>query len=137
MFYPMFALAILSIGVATYLFSLRVFMSKSGRVDPRLFKLNKSKEMPDILVQTSNNFSNLFEIPVLFYAACLTAIATSQQTITLQALAWLFVLSRIIHTYIHLTKNKIIPRLFAFISGVILVLIMWLVLFFQQIGFFS
>lgn len=133
MFYPMFAMAILSIGVALYLFSLRVSMSKAGVVDPRVFKLNKSKDIPDILVQTSNNFSNLFEIPVLFYAACLAAIVTSQQTITLQILAWLFVLSRIIHTYIHLTRNKIIPRLFAFISGVILVLIMWIVLLLQQL----
>lgn len=133
MFYPMFAMVILSIGVALYLFSLRVRMSKAGAVDPRVFKLNKSKDIPDVLVQTSNNFSNLFEIPVLFYAACLAAIVTSQQTITLQILAWLFVLSRIIHTYIHLTRNKIIPRLFAFISGVILVLIMWIVLLLQQL----
>lgn len=133
MFYPMFAMVILSIGVALYLFSLRVRLSKAGEVDPRVFKLNKSKDIPDVLVQTSNNFSNLFEIPVLFYAACLAAIVTSQQTITLQILAWLFVLSRIIHTYIHLTRNKIIPRLFAFISGVILVLIMWIVLLLQQL----
>ncbi len=107
-------------------------MSKAGAVDPRVFKLNKSKDIPDILIQASNNFSNLFEIPVLFYAACLTAIVTSQQTITLQALAWLFVISRIFHTYIHLTRNKIIPRLLAFISGVILVLIMWIVLLVQH-----
>ena len=132
MFYPMFVMAILSIGVALYLFMLRVTMSKAGAVDPRVFKLNKSKDIPDILIQASNNFSNLFEIPVLFYAACLTAIVTSQQTITLQALAWLFVISRIFHTYIHLTRNKIIPRLLAFISGVILVLIMWIVLLVQH-----
>lgn len=133
MFYPMFAMAVLTIAVGFYLFCMRVSLSKSGKVDPRAFKLNQSKDIPDVLVQAANNFSNLFEVPVLFYIACLTAIVTSQQTITLQALAWLFVISRIFHTYIHLTRNKIIPRLIAFMSGVILVLIMWIVLLLQQI----
>lgn len=128
MFYPMFVMAILTIAVGLYLFVMRVRMSKAGKVDPRIFKLNKSKDLPDLLVQASNNFSNLFEVPVLFYVACLTAIVMQQQTMAMQILAWLFVISRLLHSYIHLTKNKIIPRLLAFITGVLLVLIMWILL---------
>lgn len=132
MFYPMFAMAMLTIGVGLYLFSMRVRMSKSGLVDPRVFKLNKSKDLPDVLIQTANNFSNLFEVPVLFYVACITAVVTQHQSLAMQVLAWLFVISRLAHTYIHLTKNKIIPRLIAFISGVLLVSIMWILLLLQM-----
>ena len=134
MFYPMFAMVILTIGVGLYLMLSRISMSRSGAVDPRVFKLNKSKDIPDKLLQAANNYSNLFEIPILFYIACITSMVLGSQNTVLLVLAWVFVISRFIHSFIHLTRNKIIPRLFAFATGVITVLIMWIFLLMQIIS---
>lgn len=133
MFYPMFAMVILTTIVGFYLMFQRISLSRSGEVDPRVFKLNKSKELPDKLIQISNNYANLFEVPILFYIACITSMIVGLQGFIMMALAWLFVISRIAHTYIHITRNKIIPRLIAFASGVIIVLIMWIILLLQFI----
>lgn len=133
MFYPMFVMVMLTTFVGFYLMFMRISFSRSGAVDPRIFKLNKSKDIPDKLVQAANNYSNLFEVPVLFYVACITSIIMGYQGYIMLALAWIFVISRIAHTYIHLTRNKIIPRLIAFISGVIVVFVMWLILLLQTI----
>ena len=128
MFYPMFAMVLLTLIVAGILLFSRINAAKSGSVDPRVFKLNQSKEIPDRLIQITNNYSNLFEIPHLFYIACLLAIVLQYESKLLIGMAWLFVASRVVHSGIHLTRNKIIPRLFAFLTGIICVLIMWILL---------
>ena len=43
----------------------------------------------------------------------------------LHPLSWLFVLSRIVHAYIHVTSNRVPRRFFAFIFGVAVLAIMW------------
>lgn len=134
MFYPMSAMVFLTVCIGFYLMSMRISMSRSGAIDPRIFKLNKSKELPDKLVQAANNYTNLFEVPLLFYIACITSIVMGTQNSLLIALAWLFVASRVAHSYIHLTNNKIIPRLVAFVTGVLTVLVMWIILLLQVIS---
>ncbi len=128
MFYPMFAMVMLTLCVAFFLLFLRIDAARSGKVDPRTFKLNQSKDIPDRLLQTANNFSNLFEIPVFFYLACLLCIVWQYQNLFMLGLAWLFVASRIVHTWIHINRNKLIPRLFAFSTSVVCVLLMWIML---------
>jgi hypothetical protein len=134
MFYPMFAMVMLTLCLAVFLLFLRVSAARSGKVNPRVFKLNQSKDIPDRLLQTANNFSNLFEIPLFFYLACLLCMVWQYQSSLMLALAWLFVASRVVHTWIHINRNKIIPRLFAFSTGVICVLIMWIILFLHLIS---
>jgi len=125
----MFTMVVLTLIVAGILLFSRINAAKSGSVDPRVFKLNQSKEIPERLIQITNNYSNLFEIPVLFYIACLLCMVWQFQSQLMLGLAWVFVASRIVHSWIHLTRNKIIPRLFAFLTSVICVLIMWIMLF--------
>jgi hypothetical protein len=134
MFYPMFAMVLLTLVVAGILLFSRINAARSGSVDPRVFKLNQSKEIPDRLIQITNNYSNLFEIPILFYIACLLCMVWQFQNQLILGLAWLFVASRVVHTWIHLTRNKIIPRLFAFLTGVICVLLIWILLFMQLVS---
>jgi hypothetical protein len=128
MFYPMFAMVVLTVFVGLSLMFQRIAHTRSGAVDPRIFKLNQSKDVPDKLIQLSNNYSNLFEVPILFYLACIVSMIVGFQGITMVTLAWLFVISRIAHSFIHMTMNKIIPRLIAFISSVIIVSVMWIIL---------
>ena len=47
-------------------------------------------------------------------------------------LGWCFVLSRFLHTYIHLGSNHILYRLSAFFLGWVVVLALWVILLYQH-----
>ena len=70
------------------------------------------------LINRSDNFTNQFELPVVFYALCLLFIIAGPVSGAVVAAAWVFVISRIIHTFIQTTNNVIFPnRFFVFLIG--------------------
>lgn len=128
--YPMAALAILSSVVLLIMLYQRVSAVKNKQMDFRFFKTYNYGTPPAYVVQSSRNYSNLFEMPVLFYAGCLLAITQELQSPTLLALAWGYVATRAVHSAIHLGPNKITPRLLAFAFSNIILTIFWIALFF-------
>lgn len=125
MLYPMFAMVLLTFAVAIHLFRLRVKAVKSGEIRLSQFRLNTG-ETPDAIAQASRNYTNLFEVPVLFYAAGTLAVTLDVQTLALMITAWLFVVARIIHSWIHLHGNNVIHRMRAYMLGNICVVLMWI-----------
>jgi len=124
MLYPMFAMVILTFAVAVRLFLLRIKAVKGGEMRLSQFRLNTG-EIPDAMAQTARNYTNLFEVPVLFYVAGAIALALGIQTPALVIISWVFVLARIIHSWIHLHGNNVIHRLRAYMLGNICVLAIW------------
>lgn len=80
---------------------------------------------PPIVRQASNCFRNQFELPVLFYVLVVLALLTRQTSDLFLVLAWLFVLSRIVHAYVYVTSNHIGWRFGAFAVGALVLLAMW------------
>jgi hypothetical protein len=128
MIYPLFAMVLLTIIVGAQLLNLRIRAVKSGQIRLSQFRLNQSIDIPDKITQASRNYSNMFEVPVLFYTAGCLALVLKHETIALIILAWLFVLARAIHSWIHLTGNNVIHRLRAFMAGNLCVIAMWILL---------
>ncbi len=90
---------------------------KSAAVDNNMW--------PEKIRQFSNNYSNQFELPLLFYTVIAFAILTASESMTLVYLAWGFVASRYVHTYIHTTYNKVRHRFYVFGLGILILLAMW------------
>ena len=128
MLYPMFAMILLTFTVAGYLLKMRIAAVKSGKVKLSAFQLNTGEDMPVKMLQAARNYTNLFEMPVFFYAAGTITLALHLDSPSLILLGWLFVASRIAHSRIHLTSNNVIRRLQAFMAGNICVLLMWIIL---------
>lgn len=124
MIYPMFAMVLLTFLIAFRLLFLRIKALKTGRMRLSQFRLNTG-DIPDEIVQTARNYSNLFEVPVLFYAAGTTAIAMGTESAAMTIIAWLFVLARAIHSLIHLTTNDVINRFRIYIVANLCVLAIW------------
>lgn len=82
----------------------------------------------DQATKIANNFKNQFEVPVLFFVVVAFALILKQADGWMTSLAWLFVLSRVAHTAVHLGTNVIKWRAFAFLIGVATLLTMWLTL---------
>lgn len=77
------------------------------------------------LINHSDNFKNQFELPVIFYALCLLYVATGTSSQAAVIAAWVFVISRIVHTLIQTTNNIIFPNRFSvFLIGSIALMVM-------------
>lgn len=126
MIYPMFAMVLLTFVVGGITFIARINSVKSGAVKARYYKVMQSTDVPEALIQKSNNFNNLFQIPTLFYAAGCLIISLGIVNQSAIVLSWLFVISRIVHSYIHITYNHILHRIYAFMAGNLCILLLWI-----------
>ncbi len=111
--------------VSLSLVSYRFYLVRKGIVHPGYFKFNKGGKPPRHHDALEHNYSNLFEVPTLFYSIVTIAIATNHIDSTLVTLAWLFVGFRIAHTLIHVFYNNILHRLSVFFAAYVVVGIMW------------
>jgi hypothetical protein len=124
--YPMAALVFLTFFMMYMILFLRVKAVRARKISPRYYKLYKNGEEPDTLVTVGHNYSNLLELPLLFYVVCVIAIGLDQNAEYFVLHAWAFVALRYIHSYIHTTYNHILHRLFAFAASGFVLLSMWI-----------
>ena len=123
--YPMLALVVLTFVIGFAMGISRLMSAKKGLVDRRYFKLLTGYTPPDYIAKLSRNFSNLLEVPVLFYAVSIIVLALNINNQLMLGFAWVFFLLRIIHSIIHVTYNNPIHRFLVFLISSSVVLIMW------------
>jgi len=124
---PMFTIVLLTFIVMLLTGRARFRAVKNG-LDPRYFKTYTVGNPPEDVLTTGRHFSNLFEVPVLFYVACLAAMQLDLHSIWYVGLAWGFVFMRILHAYIHLTSNHVLKRMRVFSASVVIIMMMWVML---------
>jgi hypothetical protein len=78
-------------------------------------------------LQVGYCFANQLELPVLFYVLTILSIMTHHADVIFVVLAWIFVLSRGAHAFVHTTSNKVTQRGPLFGIGMLVLLIMWLI----------
>ena len=125
MIYPMATLILLNIIVVSLMLFFRVKAVRSRKVSPRYFKRNKGKDLPDHLEGLSQNYNNLLELPLLFYIVCLSIIVLKLNVEDFMVYAWLYVFFRYVHSYVHITYNNILHRLFSFAASCVVLIAMW------------
>ena len=124
--YPMAAMVLLTALVLTRMVLGRFAAVKRGEVDARFYKTQQGDEgEPRLAAQRTRHFVNLFESPVLFYAACITAMVVGQGSGAIVWLAWVYVACRVVHAFVHMGSNKIPPRMFVYGASWIVLLAMW------------
>ncbi|TGD99033.1 MAPEG family protein [Methylobacterium nonmethylotrophicum] len=123
---PVFVQVLLTFGLLFWTGRVRFAAARAGAVKLRDISLGE-RSWPAPVQQVSNAFGNQFELPVLFYVVVGLALATRQADPLFVGLAWLFVLTRIVHAGIYATRNVVIRRFQAFLAGAIVLMAMWLV----------
>ena len=124
--YPMFAMVLVTATVLGILFRSRVRAVREQKVSTKYFRVYQGETEPEESAQASQHFSNLFEAPVLFYAACLTAMVTGQKSLLILLLAWVYVAARVIHAVIHLGSNRLRSRIRAYFGSWLVLLALWI-----------
>lgn len=128
--YPVFVQVLLTFAVYGLLAVARaraISTMNRGRGNPDL-ALGRV-EWPEDAIKRAANQRNQFELPVLFYAVTAFALIVSAADFLMVVLAWLFVLTRILHAAIHIGPNKVRWRSPMFALGVLILAIMWVKLF--------
>src|SRR5262245_7853855 len=113
--YPVFVQAFLTFAVLIALAAAR------GRAIKTMARQRGHPELamgpvvwPDDAAKRAANLRNQFELPVLFYVVVAFALITRGADSVMIVLAWLFVLTRLIHAAIHVGPNKVRWRTPAF-----------------------
>jgi hypothetical protein len=124
--YPMFAMVLLTAMVLVILFRSRVRAVREGKVTTKYFRIYQGETEPAETAKPARHFANLFEAPVLFYAGCLAAMVTHDAGGLIQALAWLYVAARAVHTSIHLGANRLGRRINAYFASWLVLMALWI-----------
>ena len=125
-FGPVSVLALWTLLVLAMTGARRIRAAQSGRIPRNAFRLGESAEVPPDIAVVNRNFMNLLEAPVLFYVVCISLYVTRQVNTAMVALAWVYVLLRVVHSFIHLTSNRIVHRLIAHAASNFVLLAIWL-----------
>lgn len=123
--FPMFAMVILTYVVAGIMLKTRVQAVREG-MDVRYFKTYNHGQPPEQVLRVDRHYTNLFELPLLFYVGCTVAMLVSATGFWINFWAWLFVIARVLHAFIHIRTNKIPHRMRAFGLGALAILGLWI-----------
>ena len=121
------AMAVLVLLVGLRLIQNRVSEMKAKQIHPQA--TSNSIQITSQLenVQAADNYKNLFEAPILFYALCAVALATNHTPNWLVWGVWAFVVLRYLHSFIQCTYNKVIHRLPVFLTSFFLITALWII----------
>jgi hypothetical protein len=122
---PVIALVLLTAVVWTRLYVERIRELRQRRIDPQALATSAAAAQMLQRVQASDNFRNLFEVPVLFYALC-AVLASAQHVSSFFVIgAWVYVALRYIHSFIHLTYNRVMHRFAVYVLSTVILFVLW------------
>jgi hypothetical protein len=122
-FWPMLAQVGLTYGIYVLVSKRRIAAVTAGEAKVGDFKIPTNE--PERSASATRNLINQYELPVLFYACCLTLFVLGAAGTAAVVLAWAFAAARYAHAYVHVTSNRVKYRRPAFIVGFLILLVMW------------
>lgn len=132
---PMILLPVFVLVAQIFVLSLWMGLERNRAISSREVHIRDvalSKEgWPSRAKQISNAYHNQYELPVLFFILVAFALITRKADLIFVALSWAFVILRIVHMLIHTTSNRVPRRFFAYVGGLLVLIVMWAYFAFQ------
>ncbi|MGB8816362.1 MAG: MAPEG family protein [Rhizobiaceae bacterium] len=125
-FWPMLVQAFLTFGIYILVSYRRVSSVRAGLARPADFRVPSIEPAPS--ATAARSLINQFELPVLFYGACLVLFVLGAAGQIAVFTAWLFALSRVIHALVHVTSNRLRFRRPLFIIGFFSAFALWILI---------
>lgn len=124
-FLPMLVVVALTFIAFVRMATARGAAVKAGH-DPNYYKAHIGTPEPEGTVAAVRHYGNLFELPTIFYAACLTGFVLSAVGQWTLIFAWAYVAARLLQSLVHLTSNNTSHRGGTFVIGVLAMLALWI-----------
>jgi len=116
-----------------YIFAIALMMFKRRKaaitnkeIPFSYFKTYSGEDLPDALVVAASHFDNQFQVPMLFMVTGSLLLTFVHLPAWVAVLAWIFVLSRVVHTRIHLGSNAILNRAKVYLLGWLVLFLLWI-----------
>jgi hypothetical protein len=123
---PLFVEVILTLVLWFYMAGLRTRDLGPGGVRPEDIALREPNWSKRTL-QVAYSFSNQFELPVLFYVLTILAYVTHKAGWAFVVLAWIFVIFRLLHAYVHVTSNVVRIRGALYGAAAVALVVNWVI----------
>lgn len=123
--YPGIAMFSLTVSVIVVLGLARYRAIRKREVSIAYFRTYDEGSQPERLHLLSRHVQNHFEVPPLFYVGLLFTFVSGAVTPLTVGFAWLFVLARCVHSYIHLGTNDVSRRFFTFGASLLFLAGLW------------
>lgn len=124
-FWPVITLVGLTACIWVLMYVRRISEITKGRIDPQSLATSETASSKLRDVSAADNFSNLLETPVLFYAICIILFVTGEDSQLQLVLAWLYVALRASHSLIHVTYNRVLHRWAVYVASTLCLFVMW------------
>jgi hypothetical protein len=122
-FWPVLVQAALTFAIYGLMSARRMESIREGKAKAADFRIPTVEPEPSATV--ARNLINQFELPVLFYAACMVLFVLGAAGQMAVGVAWLFALARIAHAYVHVTSNRLRFRRPLFIASFVFTFALW------------
>lgn len=132
-FYPLLAQVLIVLVLYILLTLRKKKAAAAGQVDESRRGLFDDAWPPSV-IQVNNCIRNQFELPVLFCLLVLVLWTTGGAGSAAVAVAWLFILSRVLHAWIHTGSNHVPHRRKAFTFGCLMVMLLFGMALYSLLG---
>ncbi|HIO97439.1 MAG TPA: hypothetical protein EYG71_05875 [Leucothrix sp.] len=123
---PLLGMIFLTFGVGIWTLKLRYRAVLEDGLNPHYFRLYRGGKLPDYLAKVTQHFDNLFEMPLFFYIGIILILVLDIVDSVYILMAWGFFITRLIHTTIHTTYNKVAHRRNIFIFSTLILILLWI-----------
>ena len=123
--HPALAMVALTFVVWCRLYWVRLGEMHRRRIAPQAVACSRDAASRLEDTRASDNFRNLFELPVLFHVVLVLLAMTGLATPFAMTLAWSFVALRVLHSAIHCTYNRVVHRFAVYIAGALVLWALW------------
>ncbi len=122
-FGPVFATVFLTFAVWVLMFVRRVpFITGQQLTQEQLATPGELARLsPASVSNPSDNFKNLFEVPVVFYVLAFYLFVTGQVDGVYLAAAWVFAGFRVLHSLVHCSINIVMLRFYMYLASALAV----------------
>lgn len=132
---PMILLPVFVLVALTFALAIWMGVERNRAIHARQVRIKDialtTEGWPERAKQISNAYHNQYELPVLFYILVILALITKKADLIFVVLSWVFVISRLVHAFIHTTSNRVPRRFFVYVFGLATLLILWVMFAFQ------
>lgn len=122
-------LPVLLVVAVTFAGFVKMAIERAGAVkqgqNPEFYKVYLGDPEPEKTRAAVRHWDNLFELPTVFYAGCLTAYVLGAVSTTVLVCAWIFAVGRTVQSLVHLTYNSPNHRGGAFTLSFLGLMVMW------------
>ena len=130
-FIPMYYMVLLTTAVflLSTIIRFKDVLVDKGHSGSELMKIPLPTSANDLMKQADRNLANLFEFPILFYAACVVIYVSGKVDDFFILLAYIFVGLRVLHSIYHIFINGFIgdmpTRALIWLPSLVIVIWIW------------